>query len=507
VYLPEDVRQNKLAPKAELMVFLGFPAGTKGFLFMRLHNNSLFTGATATFDEAMFPKCPKQNKNEVTPLGDKIPTDNEEPHIPLEDDGDDDFPPHTRRSPSPDNQDLASKHDGDKTASPPHTPPRQEQELPPAQRQPPPPPRKSGRERKVPTRPGNVYGEKRNPVDIKREIGRVPGRETKGKTRQVSTPVPRSGEQQTQVPGPSAPAVPENDYRDPSLDNPEEEQLVKLAQEGGVEFIEYLLAQALPYNSSLPSKSNPREWTFRDIMRLPIADQKEWKTACQEELDSLRKRKVYELVELPPNRKAIKNRWVFDVKTDGRKKARLVAKGFSQIEGIDYDEIFSPVVRFETVRLVFALAALESWHVSALDVKTAFLYGKLDEEIYMEQPEGFKIKGQERKVLRLRRAIYGLKQAALAWWRELAASLKELGFTRLYSDAGLFIARHTDGVFVIIVAYVDDILFAGPNKSAIASKKQLFMTKWECRDLGDCHEFLRMRITRKGRSILLDQCS
>ena len=125
----------------------------------------------------------------------------------------------------------------------------------------------------------------------------------------------------------------------------------------------------------------------------------------------------------------------------------------------------------------------------------------------MEQPEGFKIIGQERKVLRLRQAIYGLKQAALAWWRKLAASLKEMGFTRLYSDAGLFIARHADGVFVIIVAYVDDILFAGPNKSAIASKKQLFMTKWECRDLGDCQEFLRMRITRKGRSILLDQCS
>jgi hypothetical protein len=90
-----------------------------------------------------------------------------------------------------------------------------------------------------------------------------------------------------------------------------------------------------------------------------------------------------------------------NIKTDGHKKARLVAKGFSQVEGIDYDEVFSPVVRFETVRIMFALTALSGWHISGLDVKTAFLYGKLNEEIYMEQPEGFKIKGQEHKVLRL----------------------------------------------------------------------------------------------------------
>jgi hypothetical protein len=156
--------------------------------------------------------------------------------------------------------------------------------------------------------------------------------------------------------------------------------------------------------------------------------------------------------------------------------------------------------------MMFALAALEGWHVSGLDVKNAFLYGKLDEEIYMEQPEGFKVRGQERKVLRLRRAIYGLKQAALVWWRELANSLKVLGFKRLYSDAGLFICR-VNGKLLIVVAYVDDVLFVGPDKSFIQSKKQAFMDKWECRDLGDCKEFLRMRITRKGQSILLDQCS
>jgi hypothetical protein len=364
------------------------------------------------------------------------------------------------------------------------------------------------RERKVPFRPGNIYGEKRNPVEIEREDRRrAPGSEP-GPSRQGLAPVPEQRIEQ-QVPGPSS-SQPRDSYHDAPLDIPEE-HLAKLAQEGGTDFINYLLAHAIPDvdadNLSLPNMSSPREWTFRDILRMPKNEREEWKKACNEELESLRRRQVFELTELPQGRKAVRNRWVFDLKTDGRKKARLVAKGFSQVEGIDYDEIFSPVVRFETVRLMFALAALEGWHITGLDVKTAFLYGKLDEEIYMEQPEGFKIQGQERKVLRLRRAIYGLKQASLAWWRELANSLKEMGFKRLYSDAGIFICRHDNGTFAIIVAYVDDILFVGPNKSFIISKKKLFMTKWECRDLGDCQEFLRMRITRKGRMILIDQCS
>jgi len=144
-------------------------------------------------------------------------------------------------------------------------------------------------------------------------------------------------------------------------------------------------------------------------------------------LEALRRRDVYELVPRPSGRKVIKNRWVFDVKTDGRKKARLVAKGFSQVEGLDYDQVFSPVVRFETVRLILAMAALQKWTVSGVDVRNAYLYGKLDEEIYMEQPEGFRAPKLEHFVIRLKKALYGLKQAGLAWWQTLRDSMKELG--------------------------------------------------------------------------------
>ena len=138
--------------------------------------------------------------------------------------------------------------------------------------------------------------------------------------------------------------------------------------------------------------------------------------ACNQELEALCRRQVYDLVEHPCGCKVIKNHWVFNIKIDGQKKAHLLAKGFSQVEGLEYDQVFSPVVRFESMHLILAMAALEGWVLTGLDVWNAYLYGKLDEEIYMEQPEGFIVPEKENMVLHLRHALYRLKQAGLAWW-------------------------------------------------------------------------------------------
>jgi len=137
-----------------------------------------------------------------------------------------------------------------------------------------------------------------------------------------------------------------------------------LVQEGGVEFLAFLLNKVVPMASDQPV-------FYKDIARLLFQLWEQWKKACQEELEALRKHKVFELADLPKGRKAIKNRWVFMTKSDGRKKARLVAKGFSQIEGIDFNHIFLPVVRYESVHLLLAVTALENWYIEGLDVKSA----------------------------------------------------------------------------------------------------------------------------------------
>ena len=128
------------------------------------------------------------------------------------------------------------------------------------------------------------------------------------------------------------------------------------------------------------------------------------------------------------------------IKADGHFKARLVPKGFTQIQGIDYEETFSPVSRYELIQYILAHAALLDWQIEAMDVKTAFLYVELKEEIYMEHPEGFVVKGQEKKVCKLVKSIYGLKQAGRVLYELMADTLRrKLGFERIHSDSGVYI--------------------------------------------------------------------
>jgi hypothetical protein len=360
----------------------------------------------------------------------------------------------------------------------------------------------------VPTDPDNVYGE-RHPAKVSRDIERTHTLKQMVEN-QLGSSRQRSSHDQTESgesPEQSASKLPTtlSESSHDSEDEVDQQLLTRLAQEGGVKFQDYLLAKAVPlYDLESPDTSNICKWTFRDILKMPSELQEEWKQACREELASLCKCKVFELVDPPKGRKVIKNRWVFDLKSDGHKKARLVAKGFSQVEGIDYDEIFSPVVWFEIVWMMIVLAALKDWHISGLDVKTAFLYGDLDEELYMEQPEGFKVPGHKNKnkVMHLKKAIYGLKQAALAWWKAVDASMARIGCTCLVSDSGIFVNK---GKTIVIIVYVDDVLFLGANKKDISSLKECFMQIWECRDLGDMQEFLHMHIVKSKGCILIDR--
>ena len=163
-------------------------------------------------------------------------------------------------------------------------------------------------------------------------------------------------------------------------------------------------------------------------------------------------------------------------------------------------------MRFETLCLLLSLAALHDWEIEALDAKTTFLFGKLDEEIYTEQSKGFVVKGKEKKVCRLRKAIYGLKQAALQWNKQLHKSLLKMGFIRCKSDLGTYFKIIREEIIILLV-YVDNALFMGSNKTPVLSHKKDFMKQWESRDLRHAKEYLGMRITRdhKKQAITLDQ--
>jgi len=172
------------------------------------------------------------------------------------------------------------------------------------------------------------------------------------------------------------------------------EDLACLYHEGGAPLFNYLIKFAhSPIDDSpehKPDISKVREWQYKDIAKIKDPDIcREFKHTCQDELEALWYRGMFEKVERSSiTKQLIKCQWVFDVKPDGCKKAQLVTKGFTQCEGTDYTDIYSPVVCFKTVRLMLGLAALEKWHITGLDVRNAYLYGKLDEEIYMGQCKG-----------------------------------------------------------------------------------------------------------------------
>ena len=160
-----------------------------------------------------------------------------------------------------------------------------------------------------------------------------------------------------------------------------------------------------------------------------------WNREMKEEMEAIDRSQTWELVAPPSNCRPIGLKWIFKLKKSAkgeilRHKARLVVKGYSQRQGIDFDEVFAPVVRFESIRILITIAAQEGWTLHHLDVKSAFLNGEIEEELYVKQPEGFVVAGKEHWVLRLRKALYGLKQAPRAWYFKLHKCLLSLGFIK-----------------------------------------------------------------------------
>ena len=253
--------------------------------------------------------------------------------------------------------------------------------------------------------------------------------------------------------------------------------------------------------------SSPEPKTVKDALNGPDSDK--WHQAMQDEMDSLHSNKVWTLVEPPNNKKVVQCRWVFRRKlasdgTVGSYKARLVAKGYQQTQGIDYDETFSPVVRFESVRTVLALAAENGLNVHHMDFTSAFLNGDIDNEIYMSQPEGFAT--DAKLVCKLSKSLYGLKQSPKCWNANLDSFLKKLGFNQSQNDSCVYTKSENNNIFIIAV-YVDDLILASKSMDDLRSLKSALKLEYKMKDLGKLEYFLGVNVYQESNKIFIHQAT
>ncbi|GJZ90850.1 putative RNA-directed DNA polymerase [Tanacetum coccineum] len=231
-----------------------------------------------------------------------------------------------------------------------------------------------------------------------------------------------------------------------------------------------------------------------------------WQGAMDEEMNSMKVNEVWTEVDPPPNAKIVRSKWIFKKKTDmdGKVhtyKARLVAKGCTQTYGIDYEETFSPVADIRAIRILIAIAAYYDYEIWQMDVKTAFLNGRLDEDIYMEQPEGYVDPNYPNGVCKLQRAIYGLKQASRQWNKRFDEEIKRFGFTQNRDEPCVY--RKASGSNVVfLILYVDDILIMGNNIPRLKEVKDYLGKCFSVKDLGEAAYILGIKIYR-DRSLRL----
>lgn len=211
-------------------------------------------------------------------------------------------------------------------------------------------------------------------------------------------------------------------------------------------------------------------------------------------------------------KKALENKWVFKLKKDDngkqvKYKARLVTKGSGQKKGIEFSEIFSPVVKMTSIRVVVGLAACLDLEFEQLDVETTFLHGDMKEEIYMEQPEGSKVKGKENLICRLKKSLYGQKQASRQWYKKFYSFMVGHEYKRTVANHCVYVRNFSNDNFIIILLYVDDMLIVGNDINMIDKLKKDLSKSFDMKDLGLTQHILGLKIVRdrKAKKLWLSQ--
>ncbi|KAG8493847.1 hypothetical protein CXB51_011132 [Gossypium anomalum] len=263
-----------------------------------------------------------------------------------------------------------------------------------------------------------------------------------------------------------------------------------------------LVAYALNVAEDIDANQEPSNYSEA----ISCEDSEKWMFAMQEEMESLHKNKTWDLVKLPKGKKTICCKWVFKKKegTPGveepKYKARLVAKGYSQVPGVDFTDVFSPVVKHSSIRALLGIVAMHDLELEQLDVKTAFLHGELEEDIYMQQPEGFTVSEKEDYVCLLKKSLYGLKQSPRQWYKRFDSFMTSHDFKRSSFDSCVYFKKNNDGSFVYLLLYVDDMLIAAKDKGEIRKVKAQLSEEFEMKDLGPAKKILGMEILRDRKT-------
>ncbi|UYV67115.1 hypothetical protein LAZ67_4003928 [Cordylochernes scorpioides] len=250
----------------------------------------------------------------------------------------------------------------------------------------------------------------------------------------------------------------------------------------------------------------PTPTSYSEVLQLPKIEREKWLQAMNEELNSLEKNNVWELTPLPKDKKIIGCKWTYKQKLNSkgeieRYKARLVAKGFNQKFGRDYEETFAPIVKHSTIRAFLTASVYKGMQVIHLDVQTAFLHGDLDKEPYMELPEGLHTK-QTNEVCKLKKAIYGLKQAGRSWNTKIASTLLKNNFKQSIVDPCLF-TKNEENHSIYLILYVDDMLLASDSEIIIQNTVKTLEKEFEIKNLGDPTQFIGIEISRNREGELL----
>uniref|UniRef100_A0A2N9HDI0 CCHC-type domain-containing protein n=1 Tax=Fagus sylvatica TaxID=28930 RepID=A0A2N9HDI0_FAGSY len=285
-------------------------------------------------------------------------------------------------------------------------------------------------------------------------------------------------------------------------------QRVRKEKDFGPDFISYQVNVYLVEGnrekvlSKLPFVGNVEEDPNTYSEAMASRDAAFWREAVNDEMDSILSNNTWVLVDLPLGSNTIGCKWVFRRKyrTDGTIqtfKVRLVAKGFRQREGIDYFDTYAPVARITSIRVLIALASIYKLVVHQMDVKTAFLNGDLDEEVYMDQPEGFVLPGNEKKVCKLVKSLYGLKQAPKQWHEKFDTVILANGFKHNGADKCVY-SKFTSEYGVIVCLYVDDMLIFGTNMLGVCETKKYLASVFKMKDLNEADTIL---VENTGRAI------